>query len=336
MKQKMSTICLVVFLLPVVVFGGEKAEEISVHQKAYQLRVAGKNEQAKEMLSEYLKANPNDAIAQFEYSRTLFYLFDIETAEQHAAIAVELDEDNARFHYWQGMCGTYLYIDQAHHKGNLDSSILKRSIAAFQKAIVLKPDYHQSRFLLVNLLSNNESDQGGDQQKARQHAERLMEMDLDYGLQAMMVVEENRPVEWKIKQYQSALVKEPDNAGLHAGIALLYAESDQMEKSQEYIDKALEFDEQQKDVLLEIVFPLAMKKKYKSAKEMTQRYLDMATNEPTAMRAFALFYLAKIEQMSGSSDAEKTLRQSIQADPDGWQTMMAPPAILFEPLELES
>ncbi|MDH4201737.1 MAG: hypothetical protein OEV87_02455 [Phycisphaerae bacterium] len=335
MKRKMLIIGLVAFLLPIsVVCGSEKTEEMSVSRKAFQLRIDGKSQQAKEMLSEYLKDDPNDAVSQFEYSRVLCYLFDLESAEKHAVLAVQLDEDNPRYHYWQGLCETYLYIDQAHHKGNLDPLILKRSIAALQKAVELKPDYYEARYLLVNLLNNNEPDQGGDQQKARQHAERLMEMDLDYGLQAKMVVEENRPMDWKIQQYQAALTKEPDNAGLHAKIALLYAESDQMEKLQEHIDKALELDEQQKDILLKIAFQLAMKKDYEPAKAMVQRYLDMATEEPAAMRAFALFYLAKIEQLSGSPDAEKTLQQSRQVDPNGWQTMMAPPEMLFEPLLL--
>lgn len=334
MKQKMLTIGLVAFLLPfAVVFGGEKTEGISVAEKAFRLRLDGKSHQAKEVLNDYLKEDPNDPVAQFEYSRVLCYLFDLESAEKHAALAVQLDEDNPRYHYWEGMCGTYLFIDQAHHKGHLDPSILKRSIAAFQKAIELKPDYHQARYLLVSLLNNNEPEHGGDQQQARQQAERLMEMDLDYGLQAMMVVEENKSMDWKIKQYQSALVKEPDNAGLHARIALLYAESNQMKKLQEHIDKAIELDKQQKDVLFNIALQLTMKKDYEPAKAMVQRYLDMATDESAPMRSFALFYLAKIEKMSGNPDAEKTLKQSIQADPDGWQTMMAPPAMLFEPLK---
>ena len=163
----MLTICLVVVLISTTdVCAGQKAEEASVAQKAFQLRIEGKSQQAKEVLSKYLKQDPNDAVAQFEYSRTLCYLFEIELAEKHAALAVKLDEDNPRYHYWQGMCGTFLYIDQAHHKGNLDSSIIKRSIAAFEKAIELKPDYHEARYLLVNLFNNNEADQGGDQQKA--------------------------------------------------------------------------------------------------------------------------------------------------------------------------
>ncbi|MHC5183501.1 MAG: tetratricopeptide repeat protein, partial [Planctomycetota bacterium] len=193
-------------------------------------------------------------------------------------------------------------------------------------------DYHEARYLLVNLFNNNEPDQGGDQKKARQHAEYLMEKGLDYGLQALMVVEQSRSVDWKVEQYQKALAKEPENAGLHAGIALLYAESNEMKKSQEHIDKALDLDEQQKDVLLDIVFPLTMKKKYRLAIEMTEKYLDLVANGPAAMRSFALFYIAKIEKMSGNPDAEKTLKRSIQADPDVWQTMKAPPAILFEPL----
>lgn len=336
MKWKMLTTCLVVFLLPfAVVCGSEKAKEMSAAEKAFQLRFDGKSQQAKELLSEYLKERPDDAVAQFEYSRVLCYLFDLESAEKHAALAVQLDKDNPRFHYWEGMCGTYLYIDQAHHKGNLDSSISKRAIGEYQKAIELDPDYHEARYLLVNLLNNNPPDQGGDEKQARKHAEYLMSKDLDYGLQAMMVVEGEKSLDWKIEQYKEALAKEPENAGLHAGIVPLYVESDQMEKSQEHIDKALEIDEQQKNVLLDVVLPLVMKKKYQAAKEKVQQYLDLAANESAAMRAFALFYLAKIEKMSGDPDADKTLKRSRQIDPDGWQTMMAPPPMLFEPLVLE-
>jgi tetratricopeptide (TPR) repeat protein len=333
MKRKMLTICLVVVLISTaVVCAGEKTEEASVAEKAFQLRLDGKSHEAKEVLTEYLKEHPDDAVAQFEYSRVLCYLFDLESAEKHAALAVQLDEDNPRFHYWEGMCGTYLFIDQAHHKGNLDGAIVKRSIAALQKAIELKPDYHLARYLLVNLLNNNPPEHGGDQKQARKHTEYLIETDLDYGLQAMMVVEGEKSLDWKIEQYKEALAKEPENAGLHAGIALLYVESNQMKKSQEHIDKALELDEKQKNVLLDIVLPLVMKKQYQPAIEMTERYLDLAANGPAAMRSFALFYIAKIEKMSGNPEAEKTLKRSIQADPDVWQTMKAPPAILFEPL----
>ncbi|MHC4292312.1 MAG: tetratricopeptide repeat protein [Planctomycetota bacterium] len=334
MKRKILTICLVVFLLPfAIVCGSEKTEGISVAEKAFQLRLDGKSHRAKEMLSEYLKEHPEDAVAQFEYSRVLGYLFDFEQAEKHAALAVQQDPTDARYHYWQGMCGTYHYIDQAHHKGNLDSSILKQSIAALQKAIELKPDYYEARFLLVNLLNNNEPDQGGDQKKARKHTEYLMEKDLVYGLQAMMVIEGEKSLDWKIGQYQEALAKEPDNAGLHAGIALLYANSDQIEKSQEHINKAIELDNCQKDVLLDVIFPLAKKKDYETAKSLVRRYLELAADESAAMRAFGTFYLAKLEKMSGGPNADKTLEQSRQIDPNVWMTMKAPPAMLFEPLK---
>ena len=336
MKRKMSTICLVVVLISTAVAcAGEKTEGTSVAEKAFQLRLNGKSHEAKEVLTEYLKEHPDDAIAQFEYSRVLCYLFDLESAEKQAAKAVDLEKDNARFHYWQGMCGAYLFIDQAHHKGNLDKAILKRSMVQLQKAVELKPDYHAARLMLIQLLNNNPPEHGGDHKQARKHTEYLMQTDLDYGLQAMMVLEGEKSLDWKIQQYQEALTKEPENAGLHAGIARLYSESDQMEKLQEHIDKALVLDEKQKNVLLDIVLPLVMKKQYQPAIGMTERYLDLAANGPAAMRSFALFYIAKIEKMSGNPDADKTLKRSIQADPDGWQTMMAPPAILFEPLVSE-
>ena len=76
-----------------------------------------------------------------------------------------------------------------------------------------------------------------------------------------------------------------------------------------------------------------MKKDYPLAKEMVQKYLDLAKNEPAAMRAFGTFYLAKLEKMSGDPNADKTLGQARQIDPDVWMTMKAPPAMLFESLQ---
>ena len=332
MKQILLASVVVLLLVSGMVYSSEK-EAPSVPSKAFWLRYEGKSRAAKEVLAGYLTEHPKDADAHFEYSRVLFYLFDLVSAEKHANLAIVKNPKNARYHCWRGMCAMYLYIDQAHHKSNLDPSILKRAIDGYQKAIELKPDYHWARFLLVNMLNNNPPEQGGDKNQAREHTQYLMDMDLDYGLQAAMIVEGEKPLDWKIEQYRQALTKEPENAGLHAGIARLYVESDQMKNAQEHIDMALELDKQQQDVLLDAVFPLAMKKNYSLAKEMVCRYLELSENRPAAMRAFAVFYLAKLEKMSGSPDADAKLEECRQIDPDVWTTMKAPPAMLFEPLE---
>ncbi len=334
MKWQILTIGFAVFLLSVnTVFAEDVAGDVNAAGQAFRLRLDGHSQQAEEMLSGYLKEHPDDAIAQFEYSRVLFYLFKIDEAEKHATLAAQQDAENPTYHCWRGMCAMYRFIDEAHHKNKLDPLILKRAIEGYQKAVELKPDYYFAHFLLVNMFNNNPPEHGGDKKQARQHADYLMEADLDYGMQAMMLVKGKKSQDWKIEQYKEALAKSPENGGLHAQIALLYARSDQMEKSQEHLDKALELDKGQKNVLLDLTFQLAMKKQYKPAIEMTERYLKLAADEGAPMRAFALFYLAKIEKMSGSPEADKKLKQMKQVDPDGWTTMKAPPAILFEPLE---
>lgn len=334
MKRKMLTICLAVFLLPLAVgYSSEKADGISVVENAFQLRMDGKSQQAKAVLSEYLTEHPDDAVAQYEYSRALCYLIDIESAQKYAALAVQLDEDNPRYHCWQGVCETYLFIDQAHHKDNPDASISKRATASFLKATELKPDYHEARFMLVNLFNNNPPEYGGDRKQAVKQTEYLMEHDLDYGLHAMMVIEKEKSSDWKIEQYQNTLAKDPANAGLHSGIARLYVKSGQMEKAQEHIDKAIELEKHQMDVLLDVIYPLVKNKDYETAKSLVRRYLELAVDEPVAMRAFGTFYLAKLEKMSGDPNADKTLDQARQIDPDVWMTMKAPPRVLFEPLE---
>jgi myo-inositol catabolism protein IolC len=52
-----------------------------------------------------------------------------------------------------------------------------------------------------------------------------------------------------------------------------------MEKSQEHIDKALELDKHQRDMLLDIILPLAQKKDYETAKLMVRRYLELAKGD---------------------------------------------------------
>ncbi|MHC5138704.1 MAG: hypothetical protein ACYSOF_02250, partial [Planctomycetota bacterium] len=61
--------------------------------------------------------------------------------------------------------------------------------------------------------------------------------------------------------------------------AQLYVKSGQMEKSQEHIDKALELDKHQRDMLLDIILPLAQKKDYETAKLMVRRYLELAKGD---------------------------------------------------------
>lgn len=306
--------------------------DISVPQKAYQLRLEGKSQQAKEMLSTYLELHPDDAVAHYEFSRTIGYLMDFETAEKQATLAAEKQPANAKYYSWQGKCAAYLFIDQAHHKGNLDPAILARSIAAYEKAVELNPDFYEARFELFCLLYESESEQGGDKEKARKHADYLIEKSPAYGLQAKLQINHGKSNEWKTQQYQEAIAKAPANAALYAGMAKLCAQSGDSDAMKKHLDKAIELDKSQKHALLEVVLPLAMKNDHPTAKQMTQRYLVLSTDEPAAMRAFATFYLAKIEKITGDSNADQTLQQARGIDPDVWMTMVPPPSEMFDPL----
>jgi Flp pilus assembly protein TadD len=308
------------------------AESQTPAHQAFNLRLGGESDSARSLLEGYLKNNETDAVAQFEYSRLMFYLMDFAAAEQAAQRATQLDQTKARYLYWLGKTATYRMVDLAHkQKTEAIPAEIQKAIKALEKSLALRPNFHVARKLIVDLYHNNPENWGGDKEKAIAHTEELERKDAGWGAAARLVVTDgNNPVE-RIKMYQQLLKKHPDNALLHQGLAKHYLAQRDQARAEVHLEKAIQFDPRSTELLLPLAFESgARQQDYGQAARYVQRYLDSHTDGPAGQRAYALFLLAQIEQRQGNKERAKELSSSFrQLDEHTWTSMQAPPTELF-------
>ncbi|MCK4913671.1 MAG: tetratricopeptide repeat protein, partial [Planctomycetes bacterium] len=117
--------------------------EENIAMRAFDLRMAGKVDEAKELLEKAAAEKPKDASIQFELARIYFYIssetLDLDLAQKTIEKAVELKPDNARFHYWSGEIAMYNgIIKMRDFWGRLAMpGQMKKAVRHFKRAVEL-------------------------------------------------------------------------------------------------------------------------------------------------------------------------------------------------------
>ena len=240
MLNKRIVLCLVCIVAGLVVssFAGadqvnnSKADSSNVAMKAFNLRMDGHVDKAVAMLEKAVTKNPDDAPAQFELARDYFYtLMDhtdddtmklkqkqkamkaqLTRARKAIKKAVKAEPDNPRYHYWDAVIATYKAIFDAHSVFTIVGLPFEanNSINSYEKALKLKPDYHQARQELMGLYDRLPWYLGGSKSKAEKHARTLEEMDPIYGAKARCEIRPRKISEEKVAIWKRALRKLAD------------------------------------------------------------------------------------------------------------------------------
>lgn len=178
-KRKNILLC----LLLLTVSGAVKAAEgKSPAIQAFELRMNGQVDKAREILEKEVKEEPNDAVVWFELSRVYFYIcpktLDMAPAQEAIEKAIELDSANARYYCWAGKVAAYDGILKSRDFwGRLAmGGQFKKSIKFLEKAVKLKPDYHDARRELIGYYERLPWYLGGSKSKAKKHEEKLVEL----------------------------------------------------------------------------------------------------------------------------------------------------------------
>ena len=313
---------------------GQASPPIHVADQAYALRMAGRLDDARHLLLEAIKADPANAMAQFELARVQFYAQDLAAAQMAIDTATKAQPNNARYHYWAGLIATYRGIRAHAQSGTAKVSAVdcfKTAIAAFEQAVALKSDFHKARLRLIETYVGLPAGFGRDRTKAQQHVDEMERQDVVPGVVGQSIVMSDDAAENVLPAWRKIITEHANDANAHEGFARALMRVGRIDEAIRHFDKAIELDSNRSVNLLDVArYHVLKERDHKRAEQMVQRYLDSDRSPPRPMRAYATFMLARIALMQGDeARANELMAESKQLDPHGWTTLRQPPQDLF-------
>lgn len=130
--------------------------------------------ESRAILQKILDKNKNEAEAFYLLSKIYYHENNIDEAEEYAENAVDINENNAEFHYWLGVC---------YGRDSQNASIFRRPFLAsktkneFLKAIRLNPNHIEAHSGLGQFYLIAPGIMGGDVDKAIEQAKILVKLD---------------------------------------------------------------------------------------------------------------------------------------------------------------
>jgi len=141
--------------------------------RAQQHIYAKQYKEAKTVLQNYLDSGTS-AQGRYMLSKVHYVLEEIDAAIDNAKAAVNLDEKNAEYHYWLGVC----YGAQTNSASVIKQPFLaKKTQKAFLQAVTLDSTHFSARTALAQYYLRAPGIMGGDINKAYEHVRILMKQD---------------------------------------------------------------------------------------------------------------------------------------------------------------
>jgi len=308
--------------------------------EAYQLRIDGKVDDAKNLLENILKEDSTNAMAHYELARTLNYmnLRGSEKADQYLAKALEYDPDNVTYAYYNAKnCFLKAYI-ALQTDGENAQKLVENSCNEFVRVLELKNNYPEALMYLVEFYGDLPEELGGNKTKAEEYTRKLEKMDRFYGAKARLVM---MPQGTDMVEYWEKYIAEhgEDSKVLkELGVANLF--NDNVEGAQKSFEKAMALDKIQNIRLLDLsryhmmnvmqnrdVADVELPK----CKKYIEQYLASTPEPIPPLKAYALGMMVKINMFSGNQEEGKKIMEEAKAiDPYFSRAFGIPSLALFE------
>ena len=344
-----------IFLLIAVMFLGFiscfASELNKIVFKAYDLRMNGKADEAREILEQAVSNNQTNAEFQYELARTRFQmalanprelLTSLNEVGKMMELAIKYDPTNVIYAFFSGRVAFF----QAYIALQRDPASAKEKVEklkeTYEKVIELKPDYQEAFLYLVEINSVLNSDQGGDSLKAEYYTEKLEKMNKISGAKARSLL---LPHESDLVKYWNKVLKiHKKNATVYEELGKAYMSKGEEENCMDCFEKAIKLDPVKKFLFLDLArYHLMMvmrdsnlkSKALPLAEEAIKKYQSYTPDVP--LQAFSLEILAKIKFGEGDKDGVKKLREdATYLDPFYSKAFGVPSPDLFVPPGKES
>ena len=315
----------------------EKANEQVL--KAFQLRIDGKTEQAKNTLLEIVEKEPQNAAAHFELARTLNYMNmrGSEEADQHLKTALELDPENVIYAYYNAKhCFLKAYV-ALQTGGDNAKDLIDGVCNEFVKVLEMNPDYPEAAMYLAEIYGMLPEELGGNKIKAEEFVKQLEKNNVFYGAKARLIL---LPETTDLVAYWKKYIEtngECCKSLKELGVSYLMKQN--IQEASVCFDKAIALDKSQNIRILDLArfHMLKVMQNQELAKDelpKSKKYLEnyLAT-EPAPippLQAYSLGMLAKIEMFSGNNEeAQKLMEKAKSLDPYFSRASAIPEASLF-------
>ena len=309
-----------------------KVQEGAMH--AYDLRMQGRITEAKEFVEKWLEEHPEDAKAWFELARLEMYL---KPGDSHAAFeqalkaertikkSNDLDPDNPRAQFLEGHINKSLGLLKLFTKGMPGDANFANAVKHYERAIELKPDYHEVRQELIEFHHEKwPLHAGADKTKAAAYTE-ILWRDPVYRA-TLQCAEKSR--EEKLAIWQKVITEHKDNPAVYAQAALeyMYKRADKpmsdMEKAHEYLDRAIDLDPSQSIHLLDLAESYRWRKDFEGEEEALRQFLILEEMRPL-LQAEGLYLLAENMKVQGKSEeASELMSEAKRINPIKWQSTL--------------
>ena len=328
-----TCICLIILTLCASALASATSAADDPVVTAYQQRMAGHSDEARQHLQTLTAAQPALAAAWFELARTQFYLMQLDEAQKSIDKALEIEANNPRFHHLAGTTSAYRAVLAAKKPETRDQvgPGMQRWIRELEQAIALEPKNFAARVELVNAYRQAPAEFGGDTAKADALLTALdTESPVD-GATARAATLGDQTDE-ALALWKKTVAANANDAAAHAGLAQALLAAKEPEKATAEVQRAVELDGKRIRVYLDLARTAGMRGEFADATAAVKSYLAANPAPAAPLRAYGTFLLAAIEKRQQHHDqAEKLLQEARDIDAHVWTTLVPPPEILFDP-----
>jgi len=343
--KKLILIQIIIFgLLSSVSFAGNKPDKEV--QKAFELRMNGKVDDAKAMLEGILTKDSTNAMAHYEMARINQYMFigggetKIDDVITSINKAVSYDPKNVTYAYYKGIAyflNAFMAM-QMGQEGEVKNRVAE-TCAQFENVLKLKPDYNEAMLYLVEIYGMLPREMGGDSAKAVVYAGKLAKTNKYFGAKAKAVLApENTDL---LKFWEDLLLLNPKDAEYckEAGNACLY--KDDAVKAEKYYDEAIKLNTSNNILILNLGRYHMMKvmqnrdlakTELPVAKTYFEKYLKSVPEPNVPLKAYTLGAISMCERFIGNqAESDRLVAEAMSLDKYFSRASGVPNLMLFDP-----
>ena len=314
-------------------------------QKAYELRMNGKTDQAKALLEDIIAKDSTNAMAHYELARIKHYMFvgggNAKIGDIIYSIdkACAIDPNNVIYAYYKAVAYFLNAFSSMQHEQEKVKGHISETCLEFEKVLKLKPDYHEAMLYLVEIYGMLPKEMGGDSLKGIAYAEKLARMNSYFGAKAKAALApESTDL---VRFWENLLASDKKNPELlmEAGKACLV--KDDPQKAEKYFNEVRTFDPAKNVLMLDLARYHIMKVMQNKdlaktelpiAKKFLERYLKCLPEPVVPLKTYTMGLLVRSDMMLGNqAQADKLMNEAKSLDPYFSRASGVPTLLLFDP-----